>query len=968
MNYKMSVSIILTAAFSLSAMSNGEKSSSIVEVTVLSPAGDGGEPRSGPNELSLQIIDPNTCYKSGDQICVRLNMANLSQPVTGFQAFLSYDPVLLTYQPLQSCYSKNSPAGPITANCPETGPFPSHIQSIATSEVPVPGSGDINLDGSILFPGGLPTSSDALLATLCFTVKPGNDGAVTSFVFRPIAQFSSELSFQGTPLPTTLVPSVDFGIDQTPPTITCPADPLPDCLSEVPPVASDRAEFVSQGGVVDDTPAYCGGSLSVTVNLLSSSTTGDCQTGPVTISRTYRATDVAGNVADCTEIITVAQDNTPPDIDEVPPSLFLECDDEIPAPYADLAEAIAGGLEVSDTCNMTLSLFQTLDESACPRLIVRFYRVYDECNNFSGFKHVIVVDDNTAPDFSGSNTSDTVDLNCEATAELDITVHDNCGLTPAQVNAPIFGYSGLAVFGTPDVVETQIDHETILVHIEVPVSNLAGCPAVVSASVSATDTCGNPSTSTTYTATITDDIPPVINGLTVVGGAVDGLCERLVTFSATVDDNCCVNPDDVNVQVNGSGPATFDGSPTISKDQNGQNQVVISGSILVSELTGCPASVEVIINAMDCCANPATQSQDSDDVVDNEDPSLTCPSDQNLFADAGTCTASGVVVGTPTVDDNCDDSVAVDSVRQGGGLLTDPYPVGVTTISWTATDDCGNESNCDQTITVASTNLVLATLQLPGVNLGVGSVQRCIRFIPRNGANCGDAVDITVTFTGSPAVGTVTGSELQIDCGVWTSICAKDEQHTLSDSSPLTTSGIGPVIYSATNVLVLRGGDTDNDNDVDINDVTLFLSQFGDLSNPNSPVCPWDGTPDSNFSLNGAVLSEDYQFLSDNWQQVANCCTGGGWPLLSGASNSPIVEMAELTVDSIVARIPAISVDVASLAPGLGESADLNTDGVIDVKDVELFESNWGLDGKLSRAMREAVRESDRMKSGSMKP
>ncbi|MDA1141476.1 MAG: HYR domain-containing protein, partial [Planctomycetota bacterium] len=66
--------------------------------------------------------------------------------------------------------------------------------------------------------------------------------------------------------------------------------------------------------------------------------------------------------------------------------------------------------------------------------------------------------------------------------------------------------------------------------------------------------------------------------------------------------------------------------------------------------------------------------------------------------DEGECFAL-VDPGTPNVSDNCP-GVTFKGVRDDGKALTDPYPVGTTTITWTATDAAGNQASCDQTITV----------------------------------------------------------------------------------------------------------------------------------------------------------------------------------------------------------------------------------------------------------------------------
>jgi hypothetical protein len=85
-------------------------------------------------------------------------------------------------------------------------------------------------------------------------------------------------------------------------------------------------------------------------------------------------------------------------------------------------------------------------------------------------------------------------------------------------------------------------------------------------------------------------------------------------------------------------------------------------------------------------------------VVDNENPTISAPANVVVSAPAGSCEVS-VDPGTPTTGDNC--AVAsVAGVRSDARPLTDPYPVGVTTINWTATDASGNTASAAQTVTV----------------------------------------------------------------------------------------------------------------------------------------------------------------------------------------------------------------------------------------------------------------------------
>lgn len=85
-------------------------------------------------------------------------------------------------------------------------------------------------------------------------------------------------------------------------------------------------------------------------------------------------------------------------------------------------------------------------------------------------------------------------------------------------------------------------------------------------------------------------------------------------------------------------------------------------------------------------------------VSDAEKPSITAPANMSANNDRGLGSAV-VAVGTATAEDNCKD-VAVAGSRSDGADLSAPYPVGLTTIKWTASDPSGNSADAVQTVTV----------------------------------------------------------------------------------------------------------------------------------------------------------------------------------------------------------------------------------------------------------------------------
>ncbi|HEX8719884.1 MAG TPA: Ig-like domain-containing protein [Pyrinomonadaceae bacterium] len=117
----------------------------------------------------------------------------------------------------------------------------------------------------------------------------------------------------------------------------------------------------------------------------------------------------------------------------------------------------------------------------------------------------------------------------------------------------------------------------------------------------------------------------------------------------------------------------------------------------------------VTYSATDGAGHTGTDTQNVT-VVDDTKPTVTAPPNKTAANDYGSCSAS-VDPGTATANDNCGvQSVA--GTRSDNQDLNDPYPVGTTTITWTATDIHGNTATATQTVTVQDTQKpsVLATV------------------------------------------------------------------------------------------------------------------------------------------------------------------------------------------------------------------------------------------------------------------
>src|SRR4030095_2054318 len=139
---------------------------------------------------------------------------------------------------------------------------------------------------------------------------------------------------------------------------------------------------------------------------------------------------------------------------------------------------------------------------------------------------------------------------------------------------------------------------------------------------------------------------------------------------------------------------------TVSNDAGQCGAVVnfdVSSTSTCGTVTALPASgsffstgtttVNVTSSTGQSCSYTVT-------VNDNENPTISAPSNVTVSADAGVCYATNVSLGLATTSDNCTGEIIVDNNAPS------QFPKGVTTVVWTATEASGNTSTTSQTVTV----------------------------------------------------------------------------------------------------------------------------------------------------------------------------------------------------------------------------------------------------------------------------
>lgn len=191
------------------------------------------------------------------------------------------------------------------------------------------------------------------------------------------------------------------------------------------------------------------------------------------------------------------------------------------------------------------------------------------------------------------------------------------------------------------------------------------------------------SESCTQTVTVVDVTPPVITASNQTASA-DASCQAAVPdFStiALVTDNCaCASSD--NSQICDS-----------------RSDISVTQDVAAGTMVGLgPHTIHLTANDQsdnNGGAGNSTTVTVTFTVVDTTPPSITAPGPVTAYTGAGATTCDTVVdPGTATGSDNCG-SVTITRSPSGN-----TFPVGATTITWTAKDGANNTTTATQTVTV----------------------------------------------------------------------------------------------------------------------------------------------------------------------------------------------------------------------------------------------------------------------------
>ena len=494
-------------------------------------------------------------------------------------------------------------------------------------------------------------------------------------------------------------------VDVVPPVISCPPD-----LTVGPQDPTDPGNT----GFATATD-NCDASVAVTYSDLV--TPGACP-DQWTIARTWRAEDNCGNVATCTQTITVF-DGEPPTI-ICPSDVTVSCDESTHPDNTGWAQA-----EDDSGSPANVTYHDLVTPGACPdqRSISRKWRAEDNCGNVATCTQTITVVDTTLPVIVCPSD---VTISCS-----DSSLPENTGFATATDNcdaSATITYSDLIIPGScPDqrsIVRTwraedncgnvAICNQTISIEdltppvlLNIPANTTVECDSIPDpAAVYAQDACS-------------DSV-----NLTFSEVRVDGNCSgRYTLFRNWTAIDECGNAAYASQRidaVDGSGPViACPSSVEVCNDPDRCDAVVVLYAPKVSDSCGTVASLNanrddglglndsfsvgthtVTWTAIDDCGNPS-QCRQNVVVRDCQAPEITAPPEFGICADPLTKTAVVTDYGTPTYHENCGGEVSLKATRSDGRLsLQDPWEIGEHTVTWTVTDASGNHNSSVQRIVV----------------------------------------------------------------------------------------------------------------------------------------------------------------------------------------------------------------------------------------------------------------------------
>ena len=274
--------------------------------------------------------------------------------------------------------------------------------------------------------------------------------------------------------------------------------------------------------------------------------------------------------------------------------------------------------------------------------------------------------------------------------------------------------------------------------------------------------------------------------------------------------------------------------------------------------------------------------------VDGVAPVLSpVPPNVVVNASAGMGALANVALTPPTATDACAPSLTVSSSRNDGQPLSAAFPVGTTTVTWSATDPCGNVAQATTSVTVKNYNTGDFSVSYGGSYPASSSRGLTLDIYGSN------ARSVSAAFN----AGTASFSITDLAIANYNCVSIRDTGHSLRRRVAMSTVGTN---WSATTTLI--AGDLNSNDVIDVVDWGMYI-----VGNANADL---DG--------NGVINSDDGAIIITNFGKQSDAICGGA--LMAPPEPLSAISVAEL-----------VDLGMADLA-----AADLNNDGWLDMEDVRI--------------------------------
>ncbi|MFZ1618440.1 MAG: HYR domain-containing protein [Flavobacteriales bacterium] len=257
--------------------------------------------------------------------------------------------------------------------------------------------------------------------------------------------------------------------------------------------------------------------------------------------------------------------------------------------------------------------------------------------------------------------------------------------------------------------------------------------------------------------------------------------------------------------------------------------------------------------ATDAGGNTATCTQIVT-VNDVTAPVIIAAADIQVAANTG-CSATGVFLSTPYYSDNC----GLPSITENAPSA---FPLGITMVTWTATDGSGNQSTSSQTVTVSDQTAPVAICQEASVNLDTTGWAHVTTSMVDNGSwdNC-TLASMSVSPQDLDTPGDHAVTLIVIDAAGNSTSC-NTIVHVI-DNLPPTAICTGSTLYldpsgeASISAADLDGGSTDNDA---ITEWTASQLVFGcaDVGLITDTLFVSDGSGNTAFCLSTITVIDPY--------------------------------------------------------------------------------------------------------------